>query len=265
MYWLRKKLLSQNFLTNRQLVKQLIRDSSIGKQDFVLEIGPGQGTITQELVRRAKQVEAIEIDPTLHRSLIQQFTDQSNLRLVCGDFLQSPLLHQSYKVFSNIPFSITGEVIRKLLYSPNPPKDCYLIVQLEAADKYIIHPKNNTMASILLQPWWDTKIVHSFSRSDFSPKPNVDCVLMQIQPRSTPLWLGSREIYQDFIAYTFTRNRNSKSFSTNKWIDLVKNLSVKEINTIKGSFSKLQKEQHSLSKIHRTRIDKNWKKYRPKT
>lgn len=264
MYWLRKRLLSQNFLTNRQLVKQLVRGSSIGKQDLVLEIGPGQGVITQELTQVAGQVQAIEIDPELHQALIRQFVGQKNLKATLGDFLHTPLPQGPYKVFSNIPFRITNNVIRKLLYSPNHPQDCYLIVQKEAASKFIFNQTGNSMVSVLLYPWYDTQIVHRFNRSDFTPKPNVDCVLLQIQPRKTPLWSGRKETYQDFVSHTFTRNRSAKSFSIDKWVNLAKNISVKDASAIRGSFSKLQKEQQNLSKIHRTRVDKNWKKYYPK-
>lgn len=121
MYWLHKRLLSQNFLCNRQLVKQLIRDSSIGKNDTVLEIGAGQGIITQELLEASKQVLAIELDAKLLQDLRHKFMRIANLTLIQGNFLETPLPNQPYKVFSNIPFSITGEVIRKLLQSPNPP------------------------------------------------------------------------------------------------------------------------------------------------
>lgn len=264
MYWLRKRLLSQNFLTNRQLVKQLIRNSSIGKEDLILEIGPGQGIITQELTQVAGQVKAIEIDPRLYQTLTKQFSDQKNLKVAFGDFLHTPLPQGPYKVFSNTPFRITSDVIRKLLYSPNPPKDCYLIVQKEAANKFTTNPICNSMASILFYPWFDIKITHRFKHSDFTPKPNVDCVLLQIQPRKTPLWSGRKETYQDFVSHTFTRNRSAKSFSIDKWVNLAKNISVKDASAIRGSFSKLQKEQQNLQKVHRTRLDKNWKKYYPK-
>src|SRR3989344_6337013 len=133
MYQLLRQPLSQNFLWNRELVNQLIRASSIAKHDSVLEIGPGTGIITHSLLATARQVIAVEADYRLHHDLTVRFSHTPNLRLIHGDILNFNLPHQPYKVFSNIPFSITGEIIRKLLLAPHPPSDSYLILQSEAA------------------------------------------------------------------------------------------------------------------------------------
>ena len=243
MYWLRRRLFSQNFFSNRELIQKLIRDSSISASDTVLDIGSGSGIITQELLKITPHVIPIEKDPKL--------TSHPQ------DFLTYPLPTHPYKVFANIPFSITGDIVRKLLQSPAPPSDCYLIVQEEAANKFITNPKSNTMAALLYYPWWDIQIIHKFKRSDFQPAPKVDSVLLHIKPRPKPLMPElQKTAYYDFIAYNFVHYPQAKYISPSCWLKF-------KINPkSKGAYSKLLKEQRSLQKIHRTRTDKNWKKFK---
>jgi 16S rRNA (adenine1518-N6/adenine1519-N6)-dimethyltransferase len=211
MYWRLRRLRSQNFLVNRELARQLIRGSSIALGDTVLEIGAGTGIITQELVKAAKDIVAFEIDQGLISHLHRRFKGMNNLKLVKDDFLCSPLPQKPYKVFANIPFSITGEIFRKLLQSPHSPSDCYLVVQAEAASKFIARPQSNTLAAMLYYPWWNIHILHRFQPSDFVPSPKVGCVLLHLQPRSTPLIPPSQKAaYLDFITYHFIHHRFAK-------------------------------------------------------
>jgi 23S rRNA (adenine-N6)-dimethyltransferase len=243
MYWLRKRLYSQNFFSNRELIQKLIRGSSISASDTVLDIGSGRGLITRELLKITPHVVPIEKDPELTKHP--------------QDFLTYPLPNYPYKVFANIPFSITGEIVRKLLQSPNSPSDCYLIVQTEAAKKFISNPKSNTMAALLYYPWWDIQIIYKFKRSDFQPAPKVDSVLLHISPKSKPqLPIHQKTSYYDFVAYYFVHNPQAKFIPPSKWLEL-------KINPkSKGTYAKLLLEQSSLKKIHRTRTDNNWKKFK---
>ena len=244
MYWLRRRLLSQNFFSNRELIQKLIRDSSISSSDTVLDIGSGRGAITQELLKVTKHVIAIEKDP--------RFTRHPQ------DFLTYRLPSLPYKVFANIPFSITGEIIRKLLNAVNPPSDCYLIIQAETAQKFIINPKANTMAALLYHPWWEIRIIHEFNRSDFKPIPKVNSVFLHITPRSKLLVpIQQKDIYRDFVAYSFVHNPQAKFIPASQW------LKFKNNPKYNGAYFKLLNEQLCLQKIHRSRTDNNWKKFRP--
>lgn len=244
-------LISQNFLTSQKLINKLVRESSISSKDMVLEIGPGRGIITRELLKITNQVVAIEIDPKFRYPAHPY---------VYGDFLTLPLPKKPYKVFSNIPFNITGDIIRKLLQSDSPPSDSYLIMQKQAAVKFIANDKSNTMAAILYYPWWDIHITHRFKKTDFSPPPQVDCVLLRIQAKSIPLFDPKyKQIYQDFISYHFGRDKNSKYTSPRRWLAMFGSYDGK---SYQGSFAKLLQQQSSLHKIHRTRTDKNWKRFK---
>src|SRR3989344_7221216 len=211
MYKIRRKLLSQNFLRNPELVKKLLRKSSIGKSDTVLEIGPGRGIITSELLRSAGKVIAIELDNNLYSHLVNGYRSNNKFEIVNANFLEFKLPTFSYKVFANIPFSITADIIRRLTSDHNF-KEGYLIVQKEAARKFIGMPydNKNQMMSALLKPWFDINVFYEFSRSDFYPRPNVDTVMIRISRVESPIIdVKEKSLYENFVLYTFNKFRVS--------------------------------------------------------
>lgn len=285
---------SQNFLKSRDLVKSLVSESSITPSDTVYEIGPGRGIITAELIKKSKKVIAIEADQKLHERLQETFSDTSNLSLIFGDFLAEKLSTRPYKIFSNIPFNRTSEIIRKLFEGDNPPSDSYLFLQREAALKIggKLLGGRETQLSTLLMPWFETEVVYRFKRSDFSPIPAVDVVLLRLNKREKPLISkDSRSEYRDFVFYGFNSFKENlkKGFEdifsyaqfkrlakdldfslkalpseldSTQWLGLFNyyNNSVdpKKRLLVKGTEEK-QKFQHTgIIKINRTSIAKDW-------
>lgn len=208
-YKLRRKLLSQNFLYNRTLVKSLVRGSSVGSNDICLEIGSGKGLITTELLQHAHKVIAVELDQKLVLHLRRFLGRYPNFELHQADFLNFPLPQKPYKVFANIPFSIEGLIVRKLLDNLNSPEDSYLIVMKELAVRLSGLPHENQF-SLKHKPWFEFSIYHKFKRSDFIPKPSVDCVLWRIKKREQPL-LSTEEKYEweRFIEMGFGYGQNA--------------------------------------------------------
>jgi 23S rRNA (adenine-N6)-dimethyltransferase len=215
-YGSRRKLLSQNFFHNRKLVSHLVGDSSIGKKDLVLEIGPGRGIITAELLKRAGYVVAVEIDAGLVRFLRQRFNHHPNLTIYNADILSHPLPRLPYKVFANIPFAIEGKIIRKLLDDSNPPADCHLVTMKALAER-LASKTYPGMFGALYRPWFDFRVKHYFSRRDFTPNPHVDSVLMQFIKKSQPLlsW-NQRKCYQQFIKRGFSNGRTVRT-NLHRW------------------------------------------------
>ncbi|OGD00779.1 hypothetical protein A2972_03995 [Candidatus Amesbacteria bacterium RIFCSPLOWO2_01_FULL_47_33] len=256
MYWLRRRLYSQNFFTNRELIRKLIRSSSISSKDTVLDIGAGSGFITRELAKVAAKVIALEIDP----GLASRLPKLKNVTPVCQSITDFPLPDTPYKVFSNIPFSKTADIIRKLLHSPSSPEDSYLIVQAEAADKFTLGQVSNTMSALLYYPWWEINITYRFDRRDFHPIPKVDSVLLRICHRQKPLVSNTQQIrYYDFIAHNFVYSSQSKFVPPVEW--LIRFNKIKN-QTYSGAYAKLLKYQQKLKKIHRSRSEKNWKMFK---
>ncbi len=195
--------LAQNFLTKSHLAALLVDKSSICLNDVVLEIGPGAGILTKELSKRAKKVIAIEKDCDLYMKLKKRFGLNNNVVLYNADFLEFTIHKSNYKVFSNIPFNITSAIMRKLLNGKNPPKEAYLIMQKEAAEKFSGKPVE-TQFSVLAKPWFRFTIIRGFKSTDFRPMPKVDVVFLHVAQRARPLVCAENSLfYQRFVKHGF--------------------------------------------------------------
>ena len=210
--------LAQNVLRSAKLVHRLVGISTIGPSDTVYEIGAGNGIITAELARVAKQVIAIEKDPGLVSLLRERFRSLDNVEIVEKDFLAysfatrpwngassltvaRQIRTSEYKIFGNIPYNITARIVRKILYKPSNLSEGYLILQKEAAKKFSGSPRE-TLFSILAKPFFEFQILYRLRRTDFSPVPNVDSVLLSIKRRARPL-IETQDVasYRDFVQY----------------------------------------------------------------
>ena len=202
---------AQNFLRDSCLVASLLARYRIDHNDVVYEIGPGKGIITEQLARRCKQVVAIEKDPRLSAPLRQQFANRPNVTIREGDFLDYHLPRKPYKVFANIPFNITTAIVTKLTSAEYPPEDAYLVMQKEAADRFLGRP-HESLYSVLLKPWFEVQMVHRFRRRDFVPEPRVDVVMLRLRKRGPPLIRrADRQSFRDFVVYSFTTWRPTLS------------------------------------------------------
>lgn len=205
----RSKSLSQNFLRDSRLIESLVLHSGITKADTVLDLGAGKGSMTRELAKHCRHVVAIEKDPELVGLLAQTIAGLTNVELVAGDILHVELPPYPYKVFANIPYSLTAAIIGLLTGSQRAPLTAHLVVQTEAAHKYMGIPRE-TMCALFLKPWFRVSIAHYFNRRDFSPVPSVDSVLLRIDKRSQPLLSPTAQtLYRDFVVYCFVHGGHS--------------------------------------------------------
>lgn len=199
---------NQNFFKDADLVAAVVQQANFSPQDIVYEIGPGQGIITQQLAKAVKKVVAVEIDKDLFLSLKQKFVNDPNIQLINTDFLTYLIPGGGFKVFSNIPFNLTADIIRKLLASPGLI-EAFLVVQTEAAQKFAGTPKE-TQFSILTKPWFELEIVRSFRKTDFEPIPSVETVLLKITKRPEALVdQAAKDNYIWFVKYGFNRWRQN--------------------------------------------------------
>ena len=224
----KRRLLSQNFLRNQELVARLVGMANFGPNDTVIDIGAGRGVITRELAKVAKEVVAVEIDPRLEEELRRQFSDNPKVKVVLSDIRRFTLPNYPYKVFANIPFHLTADIVYKLLYYSKPPTEAYLIMAKEAAQKFSGFPRE-TQFSLLAQPWFDFKILVNIDRSEFTPDPSVDIVLLRISVRQKPLIEPEEEIlYKSFIKFAFSTWKKdlkkglSKILTYSQWKKLAK-------------------------------------------
>jgi 23S rRNA (adenine-N6)-dimethyltransferase len=196
--------LSKNFIKSRRLVEELLAQTDINDQDLVVEIGPGKGIITEELVRRAGEVIAVEKDKELFKKLINIFKNQNNLKIINQDFLEFSLPRKSFKVVSNIPFSITAKIVNKFL-TEQMPEEMYLIMQLETAEKFT-GEQGETQSSVLTKPWYEIEILGDIDRTNFTLKPQVKIVFVKFVKRKTAyIKEGLKRHFRDFVVYGFNQ------------------------------------------------------------
>ena len=201
---------SQHFLRNPRLIAELVGHSSIRRGDLVIDIGAGSGAITAVLVCRCRQVLAYENEPGILNKLQQNMRRHKNVKVIVQDFLRAKLPDEPYKVFANIPFHLSADIVRKLTNNEmHAPRSIYLIVQKQFAQKIV--PSDRHFTSQLgtqLAPWWQTRIRRPLRRTDFTPPPAVDTVLLELKPRSEPLLSTlERDEYQSFVAKCYASQK----------------------------------------------------------
>lgn len=185
-----KKSLGQNFLTSDRVVTRIIDAAHLTKKDTVLEIGPGLGAITQKLLLAAGTVVAVEKDTNLFELLSEKFSTEitsGNLQLVHDDVLNiHPESFQkksdgSYIVAANIPYNITGLIIRKFLSEHHQPKRMVLLIQKEVADRILARDNKESLLSLSVKVYGTPKLVTNVSRGNFNPAPRVDSAVIAIE------------------------------------------------------------------------------------
>lgn len=199
----------QHFLSGPRLVAELIGHSNIRKNDTVYDLGAGSGVITSVLARRCKHVVAAEIEPAALARLRENTKELDNVTIVAKDILKITPPSTPYKIFANIPFSLSAQIVRKFTEAEHPPKAMYLITQKQFAKKLVPGDDHFTsQLSAQIGPLYTAKIRRPLRRTDFTPPPGVDTVLLELKLRETPL-LAIETIadYRDFVARCFAEQK----------------------------------------------------------
>jgi|CXWL01.1.fsa_nt_gi 16S rRNA (adenine1518-N6/adenine1519-N6)-dimethyltransferase len=184
-----KKSLGQNFLMHQATAERIAASAKLKPKDTVLEIGPGTGKLTRALLPLVSSVIAIEKDDALTKQLGEVFSkDIKNKKLT--------LLHEDVRAFSytkktpyhivaNIPYYITGEIIRQFLTAKNKPRSMTLLVQKEVAER-IARSKKESLLSLSVKVFGTPTYVFTVSRGSFVPAPNVDSAVLHISDIQNP-------------------------------------------------------------------------------
>ncbi len=191
---------SQNFLTSRKTINRLISKTNISKEDCILEIGTGKAHITRQLAGISKRVITYEIDSNLHQKYAGSLPP--NVTAINRDFLKANLPKTPYKIFANIPFCKTTEIIRKLTQAENAADEIWLIVEKGAAKRFCGNPNEST-DSLLIKPFFNIEICAHLKREDFHPAPGVDTVLLHLSKKAQPdIAAHERKAYERFIRHS---------------------------------------------------------------
>ena len=218
-----KKRLGQNFLINPDVISDIIDFANISKEDVVLEIGPGVGFVTEQLVKYAKKVIAIELDEEAVKEL--EKLDCDNLEIIHQDILKtdiSSLTDEKVKVVANIPYYITSPIIAHLLgeiddlnnKNRNSITDIILMVQEEVARRIVASEKSSAkqygLLTILSQFWADCSIIRLVGRKSFYPAPKVNSALVSMKVRENPLLkLEDYSHFRKTIKAAFSQRRKT--------------------------------------------------------
>lgn len=180
-----KKSLGQNFLKHDQTAERIALAAPLTSESVVLEVGPGTGKLTRALLARAKKVIAVETDERMIPLLRETFPQElahGQLELLHADIRSFPLetLPKGYQVVANIPYYLTGELVRQLLTAPNQPSALTLLVQKEVAER-IARAKKESLLSLSVKAFGEPLYAFTVQRGAFSPAPKVDSAVLVIQ------------------------------------------------------------------------------------
>ncbi len=195
-----RKQFGQHWLRSDTALAQIVGAAKLEKSDRLLEIGPGTGILTRQLLSRTQSVVAVEIDRDLCKSLAQKLGKTSNFLLLEGDFLSldlPPILEafpdfqHPNKVVANIPYNITGPILEKLLGTiaqpnPSPLDSIVLLLQKEVADRLCAKPSSRAFGALTVRVQYlaDCERICTVPASAFYPPPKVDSAVIRILPRS---------------------------------------------------------------------------------
>lgn len=236
-----KKRLGQNFLVNPDVIEEIIDYAQITKDDTIIEIGPGVGFVTEQLVKYAKKVIAIELDEEAIKELEKLECD--NLEIIHNDILKtdiSALSNEKVKVVANIPYYITAPIISHLLgeiddlknKNRNSISEIILMVQEEVARRMVATEKSPSkqygLLTILAQFWTDCEIIRLVGRKSFFPAPKVNSALVGLKINNKPkLKLSDYSHFRRVLKAAFSqRRKNIKNCLVNNGFnkDIVKSV-----------------------------------------
>ncbi len=261
-----KKSLGQNFLKSKKALLEIVESAHISPSDTILEIGPGKGALTEQLLEKEGRVIAIEKDRDLIILLKEKFSkeiESKKLELIEGDILDFDLealytkSNNSYKVIANIPYYITGALIRLFLEARIQPKTMVLLLQKEVVDRIVARDKKESILSIAVKAYGTPVYISKVSKKYFSPIPNVDSGIIAIKDISKNTFKDIKEefffsvvktgfahkrkflaqnltlldipkeiILKALVASAISEKARAENLSIQNWIMLIKNIST---------------------------------------
>lgn len=229
-----KKRFGQNFLISSDILNRITKVANLTKDDCVIEIGPGIGSLTEFIAKTSKQVITYEIDDDMVNILNDTLKEYDNVKIIHKDFLDVDISKDicsifgeniNAKVVANIPYYITTPILFKLLESPNVSDMCFM-VQKELADRFTGKPKTKdyNALSVIINYKCEAKIAFSVPRNFFYPVPNVDSAILVLKRKQIDYGINNEAKFFEFVQALFSMRRKTI------------------VNNLSSSFSKYTKE-----------------------
>lgn len=255
-----QKKFGQNFLIDSNILESIVSAADITKDDFVLEIGPGIGTMTQYLCEAARQVVAVEIDKMLIPILKDTLSEYDNVEVINQDVLKLDIkaLAQEknngkpIKVVANLPYYITTPIIMGLFESKVPIESITIMVQKEVADRMQTGPgsKDYGALSLAVQYYADAKVQLNVSASCFMPRPNVDSAVIKLTAHEKPVVDVDETLMFKVIRASFNQRRKTlvNGLKNSSELDYTKEEIVQAIKAI-GKEENIRGEKLTLEEF----------------
>jgi len=207
-----KKSLGQNFLFEDQVLAKIVAAASVTATDHVLEIGPGLGHLTHHLLAAAATVTAVELDQRYLPILDDRLGHNPGLRLIHGDILAQNLAQlfpqSGYKVVANVPYYITGAILRHLLSSASKPSQLVMTVQKEVAQRLTAPPGDLSLLAVSVRFYGQPHFVSTIRAGAFWPRPDVDSAIIRLDLYPEPLLpLDEEEPFFRVVKAGFSQKR----------------------------------------------------------
>lgn len=180
------KKFSQNFLLDETVLDVMLETSRPKKGEWVIEVGPGFGVLTERLLASGADVTSIEIDERLAAALVSRFKSHANFQIVIGDFLawfhknQSALSKRQFRIIANLPYAMTSHFFATVLDSAVQPVDITVLIQKEVAERIAAKPGDMSMLGVSVQYFGVPEYIATVPRAAFWPVPNVDSAILHV-------------------------------------------------------------------------------------
>lgn len=253
------KSLGQNFLIDDNVIDRILEGARVSEGDKIIEVGPGIGTLTREMAKKAEKVTAIEIDKNLIPILEETLSDFDNVEVINEDILKvdveklvdEKLSGGPVKLIANLPYYITTPIVMKFLEEDIPVTDIVVMVQKEVADRMNAVPstKDYGALSVAVQYYCDTEIVAKAPRHMFIPQPNVDSTVIGLHIREEKKYNAENEdIFFKTVKAAFGQRRKTLLNSLSS-MGMLDKASVKEVLSDAGIDEKRRGETLSIEEF----------------
>jgi len=243
------KSLGQNFLTNKNIVKRMVDLLPIKGSDYVVEIGPGPGVFTTEIVSRLTDDNtfyAIDLDERFVAKLKNKYQDLPNVHIILANFLDWSTvvtLEGNTVLLGSIPYYITSPILHHLIKMTNKPKTVVLMLQKEVAEKLTERKVKSNYLSIFINTFYEVTYIDTVDRGAFTPVPNVDSAIILMTEKEFPAGILDITSYENFLHVGFkhqkkmlnkafpkellekvglTGNERPHNLTIEKWLELYK-------------------------------------------
>jgi len=208
-----RKSLGQNFLVDDHIRDNIISSAQLSSDDVVIEVGPGLGALTEELVKKAGRVIAVEKDDQLSRRLGDRFKKQQNFQMINADILEinpEDIVPRglAYKVVANIPYYITSPILHLFIHAKRKPSLMVVMMQKEVAEAVTAKPGKMSYISVSMQLFSEPEIVCHVPSSSFYPQPKVDSAVVKFNMLPAPaVTVDSAERFLEIVQRSFAAPR----------------------------------------------------------